>query len=634
MPINPSNIIITINISIITILTISIFFFQNPNSINPQNPLPNHTPNTSFSNLNKNNLFFISLLKTLTTLSLIPLLIQTCLILPDTVFSFNNWLPNNTSNTTIQFLFDLKFNTFLSIALLVSWSILEFSLFYMHYDPNPNNFFRLLIIFLLNMILLTCSNNIFLLFIGWEGVGFLSFLLISWWFSRTNANNSAIQAIIYNRIGDIGLLLFFSLSISYFNSWSIPEIQAINLPNTPNPNLLLLGILLAATGKSAQFGLHPWLPAAMEGPTPVSALLHSSTMVVAGIFLLIRLNPLYHNTTSFNTWCLILGSLTATFAATTAISQHDIKKIIAYSTTSQLGLMMIAIGLNQPNIALFHICTHAFFKAMLFLSSGSIIHSLNDEQDIRKMGGLHLLLPNTSACITLGNLALSGIPFLSGFYSKDLILEIGLTSLSNFTSVILSLLATLLTAAYSLRITFFCFLNNSSFSPLNPTNEENPNLTNALNRLAIGTILSGWILSNFFLFTNPPTIPSLLKLSTLSLTLTGILFTFSITQNLTTTPNPSIISTPNTFTTNQWFYENISHTFLLHYSFFTSLTLNTRNLDLGWNENLGAQGLASLSSNTLQNYQLTQTGYIKQYILFSFLTFITIIITTFLILQP
>nr|YP_010700928.1 NADH dehydrogenase subunit 5 [Ctenodiscus crispatus]WCI21143.1 NADH dehydrogenase subunit 5 [Ctenodiscus crispatus] len=634
MLINLSNIITTTNTTIILILFLTTFFSQkNINSFTHQKNDSSFGTfhNTTFSLINNNNTFFISILKNLAILSLLPLLSNILIESPDTTIILTNWLTNNTFSFTLEFHFDLNFNIFLSIALFVSWSIIEFSLYYMNSDPNPNNFFRLLIIFLLNMIILTSSNNIFLLFIGWEGVGFLSFLLISWWTTRTNTNNSALQAIIYNRIGDIGILLFFSLTVTSFNSWSLSEISISLTNNSYAFNLLLMGALLAATGKSAQFGLHPWLPAAMEGPTPVSALLHSSTMVVAGIFLLIRISPLYQNTPYFNTWCLILGSITATFAATTAISQHDIKKIIAYSTTSQLGLMMISIGLNQPNIALFHICTHAFFKAMLFLSSGSIIHSLNNEQDIRKMGGLQLILPNTAACILLGSLALSGIPFLAGFYSKDLILELGLTNLSNLFGIILSFLATLLTSVYSLRIIFFCFIKNPSFLPMSPTNEENPNLTNSLNRLALGTIISGWLISTFILFNQPPTIIIFLKNLAFTITLLSILFSISFLYELSTQFLPLTTNTLNTFTTNQWFYENLLHISTLLTTFFSSLFLSTRNLDRGWSENLGAQGIGHLSINTSQTYQLTQTGYIKQYLVFSFTTFSSMLIVTLLL---
>nr|UPP55861.1 NADH dehydrogenase subunit 5 [Cheiraster sp. SS-2022] len=624
MPINPLQTIIVINISIILILTLSSLFNQNQNNTffsNTNNPFTGTSFNPNFSLLHKDNTFFTSILKILALLSIFPLFINIFLANPDLTITLNNWFTNNSFIISLELNFDLKFNLFLSVALFVSWSIIEFSCYYMNNDPLPNNFFRLLIIFLLNMLLLTSTNNIFLIFIGWEGVGFLSFLLISWWFTRTNTNNSAIQAIIYNRIGDIGILLFFALSITFFNSWSLSEINALN-QNSYIHNILLIGILLAAAGKSAQFGLHPWLPAAMEGPTPVSALLHSSTMVVAGIFLLIRLDQIYNNSPTFNTWCLFLGSTTALFAATTAISQHDIKKIIAYSTTSQLGLMMVSIGLNQPNIALFHICTHAFFKAMLFLSSGSIIHSLNDEQDLRKMGGLYFILPNTSACILLGSLALSGIPFLAGFYSKDLILEMGLSNFSNFIGIILSLVATFLTATYSIRIIYFCFFNNPSFSPLSPTNEEDHNLTNALNRLALGTIISGWIISTFVLFNNPLIISLILKNSPFLLTLISISLSISLLSSLACTNLLNQVNSINSFTSNQWFYDNISHSLLLSSSFFSSLFLSSRNLDQGWTENLGAQGIGHLSFLSTQTYQPSQSGYIKQYLVFSSIAFI------------
>nr|YP_010393900.1 NADH dehydrogenase subunit 5 [Coscinasterias acutispina]UPY85822.1 NADH dehydrogenase subunit 5 [Coscinasterias acutispina] len=632
MPLNLQNIVITINSSLIIILFLSIFFFQLHTTAN--NRICENTSfvilglqtNNSFSLTVKNNTFFITLLNTLALISAIPLLLSISLNFPDIILLTSNWFSVNSFTVNIELHYDLKFNLFFFTALTVSSSIIEFSNYYMSSDPNKNAFFHLLIIFLLNMIILTFSNNLFFLFIGWEGVGFLSFLLISWWQTRTNANNASLQAVIYNRIGDIGLLLFFSIAVFSFNSWSLSEILLINPHNFPNINLLLLGTLIAAAGKSAQFGLHPWLPAAMEGPTPVSALLHSSTMVVAGIFLLIRISPIYSNTAQFNSWSLILGATTALFAATTAISQHDIKKIVAYSTTSQLGLMMVAIGLNAPTIALFHICTHAFFKAMLFLSSGSIIHSLNDEQDLRKMGGLFFILPNTSACIILGSLALAGTPFLAGFYSKDLILELSLTNLSNLFGVTLSFIATLLTAVYSTRIILFCFSSTPLFNPLSPTSEENNNLTNSLNRLALGTILSGWIITSFAIQNTPLTIELTLKSLALFITVSAAFYSTLMIKNFTTSlfnPYPNFI---NAFTTLQWFYQNVAHSLSSVISLASALTFSTRNIDQGWSETIGAQGIGNASADLSKNYQLTQTGYIKHYLIMSTITMTILII--------
>ena len=636
MPLNLQKIIVSINSSLIIILLSRIFFYQ---IIYFTSSFRNKTfykfigirTNKTYSFIRKNKTFFVSLLKALAAISLFPLILSISLGSPDIVIKLRNWFSINSFSFNFELHYDLKFNLFFFTALTVSSSIVEFSNYYMETDPKKNAFFHLLVIFLLNMIILTLSKNLFFLFIGWEGVGFLSFLLISWWQTRTNAKKAALQAVIYNRIGDIGLLLFFALALISFKSWSLSEVKTIKARETFRIKLLLIGALIAAAGKSAQFGLHPWLPAAMEGPTPVSALLHRSTMVVAGIFLLIRISPVYSACRTFNRWCLILGAITAIFAATTAISQHDIKKIIAYSTTSQLGLMMVAIGLNNPRIALFHICTHAFFKAMLFLSSGRIIHSLRDEQDLRKMGGLFFILPKTSACIILGSLALAGTPFLAGFYSKDLILETSLTRLSNFFSIFLSLVATLLTAVYSLRIILFCFGRIPSFNPLSPTREENKNLIKSLNRLAIGTIISGWTISTFVLFNAPITLQLVLKSLAFSVSAIAAFYAYSTIKSLMASVYlSSLLYNLKRFTTLQWFYQKMAHFVTSFVSFLASLTLRTRKIDQGWKENIGAQGIAYTSSTISKTYQLTQTGYIKHYLTMSSFIFIVIFFIVFL----
>nr|AXY87979.1 NADH dehydrogenase subunit 5 [Mesocentrotus franciscanus] len=638
MVINPSLIISTLNLGILAILLGSIFFFSKSYFSNENPSLPiNKAASAHLSINNKSEAieynsgpFAMAILKALALLSVISLLVAINTEFSDINITLSLWLNNTPTNISLNFIYDQYFLVFLSIALIVTWSIMEFSFYYMAEDPNSSAFFRLLTIFLLNMLILTCSNSLFLVFLGWEGVGFLSFLLISWWTTRNDASSSALEAVIYNRIGDIGLITFMALSALSFNSWNLTEILSSSEDLTPFLPFLLFGLVLAAAGKSAQFGLHPWLPAAMEGPTPVSALLHSSTMVVAGVFLLVRTSDLFSLSPNAQSIVLILGGTTALFAASTAIAQHDIKKIIAYSTTSQLGLMVTAIGIGQPILAFFHICTHAFFKAMLFLCSGSVIHSLSDEQDLRKMGGLSKLLPVTSACLILGSLALMGTPFLAGFYSKDLILEATGASFLNLLGIILSIVATMLTAVYSFRIIFFCFSLSPSIASLSPIGEEDKNLSNALLRLASGTIASGWFFSNF-IFTPPSFIvPPVTKSIPLVVTLIGIAILFVslvfLTSNL-------IKSNAHSTATSQWFFVDIAHSAITVLSFVSSLFISSRTLDRGWQEEIGPQGIAQSSTFLSKISQASQIGLIKRYILSSMISTLLIVAISFLILS-
>ena len=424
------------------------------------------------------------------------------------------WINSGTFNVNWSINIDALSSVMLVVVTLVSSIVHIYSIGYMSHDPHKQRFMSYLSLFTFSMLMLVTSDNFLQLFFGWEGVGLCSYFLIGFWFKKESANAAAIKAFVVNRVGDFGFALGIFLIFYLFGTFNYTEVFEL-IPQSLEKDLSFLGIninaidlvcillFIGAMGKSAQIFLHTWLPDAMEGPTPVSALIHAATMVTAGVFLVVRCSPIFEYSPLALNIITVVGMSTAFFAATVALAQDDIKKIIAYSTCSQLGYMFFAAGVGAYNVAMFHLFTHAFFKALLFLGSGSVIHSFNNEQNINLMGGVWKKIPYTWVLMIIGTLALTGFPFLSGFYSKDAIIEFAYLrgNTAGYFAAGIGIFTALLTSIYSWRLLFKTFHGDYNNKKLKITSmHESPMvMIIPLIILAIGAIFSGFLFKDLFI---------------------------------------------------------------------------------------------------------------------------------------
>ena len=424
-----------------------------------------------------------------------------------------NWISSGDLQLDWAFRIDTLTAVMLVVVTTVSALVHIYSVGYMSHDPHIPRFMSYLSLFTFAMLMLVTADNFLQLFFGWEGVGLASYLLIGFWYKKPSANAAAIKAFVVNRVGDFGFALGIVAIFMAFGSLDFTTVFS-SVPDYTDNVIYFLGmeldlittisilLFIGAMGKSAQLGLHTWLPDAMEGPTPVSALIHAATMVTAGVFMVARCSPIFEYSPDALAFVTFIGASTAIFAATIGVAQNDIKRVIAYSTCSQLGYMFFALGVSAYGAAIFHLFTHAFFKALLFLGSGSVIHAMSDEQDMRKMGGLWKKIPITFAMMTIGTLALTGFPFFAGYYSKDMIIESAFASSASMSdyAFVMGVLAALFTSFYSWRLVFMTFFGESRASKkVQDHVHESPQvMLIPLYLLAVGAIASGFVFSEYF----------------------------------------------------------------------------------------------------------------------------------------
>lgn len=564
--------------------------------------------------------------------------------IPVTIEVFR-WIDSESLNVWWAFQFDSLTVSMLIPVLIVSSLVHIYSIGYMSEDPHNQRFFSYLSLFTFMMVILVTANNYLLMFVGWEGVGVCSYLLVCFWFTRIAANQSALSAFLTNRVGDCFLTVgMFAILWSFGN---LDYATVFSLAPYMNENVVtLIGIclLIGAMAKSSQVGLHVWLPMAMEGPTPVSALIHAATMVTAGVYLLMRSSPLIEYSSTVLMLCLWLGAITTVFSSLIGLFQQDIKKVIAYSTMSQLGMMVIAVGLSCYNIALFHLVNHAFYKALLFLGAGSVIHAVADNQDFRKYGGLRAYLPLTYSVMLIASLSLVAFPFMTGFYSKDLILESAYGQF-HFSSTVVYIIATIgamFTTLYSVKVLYLTFLTNPNGPLINykQAHEGDIFMSLPLMILAVFSIFFGFITKDMFiglgsgffsdnaLFIHPSHeilldtefgVPTLFKLLPLVFTITLTVISIVFSEYL---PLILIYFKLSRVGYNIFSFFNQRFLIELFYNrFITGLLLKlggqtTKVLDKGSIEYLGPYGLEKLLLTISGNIGKLNTGVITSYALY------------------
>ncbi len=574
------------------------------------------------------------------------------------------WINSGSLNVNWSMKIDSLSAVMLVVVTSVSSLVHIYSIGYMSHDPHKPRFMAYLSLFTFAMLMLVTSDNFIQLFFGWEGVGLCSYFLIGFWFKKETANAAAIKAFVVNRVGDFGFALGIFLIFYLFGTVNYSEVFE-QIPTIVDKNLLFLGLevkaidliclllFIGAMGKSAQILFHTWLPDAMEGPTPVSALIHAATMVTAGVFLVVRCSPIYEYSELALNVITIVGMTTALFAATIALVQTDIKKIIAYSTCSQLGYMFFAAGVGAYNVAMFHLFTHAFFKALLFLGSGSVIHAFKEEQNINKMGGVWKKLPYTYVLMVIGTLALTGFPFLSGFYSKDAIIEFAYLrgNTVGYYAAGIGIFTAFLTSIYSWRLIFKTFhgeYNNNKIK-IEDTHESPLVMLIPLVLLAIGAIFAGFLFKELFIGNAGENFywrESILFLEPLSiehppkwfLFLTPILVTFSIPlAYYLFVKNKNIVNKIANhnqplyqFLLNKWYFDELYNLIFIIPSKKIGLFL-WKFFDVKIIDGFGPDGISSLIKKLSIKASKFQSGFIYQYAFVMLIGFSALL--TFLIIK-